>query len=146
MCAAAAVSDVARNGFLSRGSTNKQINRTTTSTKKQQKAKKHGVYHGLPKELQVKLLMMCMEDSPATRKSNNDNLERSRSWWAQKEELVKLKGLEDAEDEFIESLIYHKMWNSDACWKIIREVSDGLRRIKTKSGKYASLKDNVRIR
>ena len=146
MCAAAAVSDVARNGFLSRGSTNKQINRTTTSTKKQQKAKKRGLYHGLPKELQVTLVMMCMEDSPATRKSNNDNLERSRLWRAQKEEMAKLKGLEDAEDEFIESLIYHKMWNSDACWKTSREVSEGLRRIKTKSGKYASLKDNIRIR
>ena len=57
-----------------------------------------------------------------------------------------MKGLEDAEDEFIENLIYHKMWNSDACWKTVREVSDGLRRIKTKSGKYASLKDNIRIR
>jgi hypothetical protein len=86
-----------------------------------------------------------MEDSPATRKSNNDNLERSRSWRAQKEELAKLKGLEDAEDEFIESLIYHKMWNPDACWKTICEVSDGLRRIETKSGKFASLKDSIRI-
>ena len=74
MYAAAAVSDVARNDFLSRGSMNKQINRTTNSTKKQQKAKKCGLYHGLPKELQITLLMMCMEDSPATRKSNNDNL------------------------------------------------------------------------
>ena len=57
-----------------------------------------------------------------------------------------MKGLEDVEDEFIESLIYHTMWNSDAWWKTIREVSDGLRRVKTKSGKYVSLKDNIRIR
>ena len=57
-----------------------------------------------------------------------------------------MKGLEDAEDEFIESLIYHKMWDSDACWKSTAEVTSGLRRIKTKCGKYAALKDNIRIR
>ena len=65
---AAVVSDVARNGFLNRGGTNKQINCATTSTKKKQKGKKRGLYHGLPKELQITLLMMCMQDAPATRK------------------------------------------------------------------------------
>ena len=56
-----------------------------------------------------------------------------------------MKGLEDAEDEFIESLIYHKMWDSDARWKSTAEVTNRLRRIKTKCGKYAALKDNIRI-
>ena len=32
-------------------------------------------------------------------------LQQHSSWRAQKEELAKLKGLEDAEDEFIESLL-----------------------------------------
>ena len=56
---ASAVSDVERNGLLNRNSTKKQINHATTSTKKKQKDKKRGLYHGLPKELHITLLMMC---------------------------------------------------------------------------------------
>ena len=32
-----------------------------------------------------------------------------------------------------------------ACWKTVTDVTTGLRRIKTKSGKIASLKDNIQI-
>ena len=122
----------------------KQINHATNSTKKKQKDKKRGLYHGLPKELQITVLMMCMEDARATKK--NDDLNRSREWRAQKEKLAKEKGLEDAEDEFIECIIYHRMWDSEACWKTVTDVTTGLRRIKTKGVKIASLKDNIRIR
>ena len=38
------------------------------------------------------------------------------------------------------------MWDSEACWNTVTDVTMGLRRIKTKSGKIASLKDNIRIR
>ena len=60
----------------------KQINHATTSSKKKQKDKKRGLYHGLQKELQITVLMMCMEDARATKK--NDDLNRSREWRAQK--------------------------------------------------------------
>ena len=90
--------------------------------------------------------MTCMEDSPSIKEKTNEDLERARDWRAQKEEFAKVKGLGDAEDEFIKSLIYHKMWDSDACWKSTAEVTSGLRRIKAKCGKYAALKDNIRIR
>ena len=67
----------------------KQINRATNNTKKKQKDKKRVLYHGLPKELQITLLMMCMEDAPATRKQNNDDLNRSREWRPQKDKVAK---------------------------------------------------------
>ena len=130
----AAVSDVARNGLLNRDGTKKQINHATTSTKKKQKDKKLGLYHGLPEELQITLLMMCMEDAPATRKQNNDDLKRSREWREQKYKVAEDKGLEDSEDEFIEFIIYHRMWDSEAFWKTVTDVTTGLRRINTKSG------------
>ena len=38
------------------------------------------------------------------------------------------------------------MWDLEACRKTVTDVTTGLRRIKTKSGKIASLKDNIRIR
>ena len=84
MSNAAAVSNVARNGLLNCDGTKKQINHSTNSTKEKQKDKKRGLYHGLPKELQITLLIMCMEDAPATRKQNNYDINRSREWRAQK--------------------------------------------------------------
>lgn len=78
MCAAAAVSDCDKNGFLHRSTLVKQIKRKSTSSKKRKKEKKRGLYHNLPKELQITLLMMCVEDAPPTRASNNADLSRSR--------------------------------------------------------------------
>ena len=37
-------------------------------------------------------------------------------------ELTQEKGFEHAKDELIESLIYHRMWSSAACWKTIGAV------------------------
>ena len=146
MSNAAAVSYVARNGLLYRDGTKKKINHANTSTKEKQKDKKRVLYYGFPKELQITLLMMCMEDAPTTRKQNNDDLNRSREWRAQMYKVAEEKGLVDSEDEFIECIIYHRMWDLEACCKTVTDVTTGLRRIKTKSGKFASLKDNIRIR
>ena len=75
----------------------------------------------------------------------NDDIKRSRKWRSQNDKVAKEKGLEYAEDEFIECIIYHRMWDSEACWNTITDFTTGLRRIKTKSGKFASLKDNIRF-
>ena len=96
MINAATVSDVARNGLLNRDGTKKQINQSTNITMKKQKDKKRGLYHDLPEELQITVLMMCMEDAPANRKQNNDDLNWSREWRAQKYKVAEEKGLEDA--------------------------------------------------
>ena len=86
-----------------------------------------------------------MEDEPRTRIKNNDNLIRARKWISQKEEAAKDKGNEDAADKFIECMIYHRMWDSEAFWKTVAEVTAGLRGMKTKGRKVAALKDNIRI-
>ena len=70
----------------------KKINHATNSTKKGKKDKKHGLDHGFPKELQITVLIMCMEDALATRKQNNDDLNRSREWRAQKDKVAEDKG------------------------------------------------------
>ena len=74
---------------------------------------------------------------------NNDNLSRAHKCKSQKEEAAKEKGNEDAEDKFIECMIYHRMSDSEACWKTVAEVTAGLRGIKTKGEKVAALKDNI---
>ena len=95
------------------------------------------------KELQITLLIMCIEDAPQTRIKNNNNLSRARKWRSQKEETAKEKGNEDAEDEFIECMIYHRMWDSEACGKPVAEVTAGLIYIKTKGIKVAALKYSI---
>ena len=60
-----------------------------------------------------------------------------------KNNLEEEEGLEDAEDKFIECIIDHRIWDSEACWKTVTDVTTGLRRIKTKSGKIASLKYHI---
>ena len=68
MSNAVTVSNVARNGLLNHDCAKKQINHATNSTKNKLKEKKLGLYHGLPKKLQITVLMMYMEDALATRK------------------------------------------------------------------------------
>ena len=52
MCSTAAVSDTARNGFLYR-----------PTTKNQMEGHQQGLFHGLPYELQITLVMVAMEDA-----------------------------------------------------------------------------------
>ena len=60
--------------------------------------------------------------------------------------LARAQGLEDAEDKFIESLIYCRMEHSNVYWAAVEEVTAGSRKIKTKGSKIDSLKDNIQIR
>ena len=135
MCHAAAVSDTGRNGFLSRPTTKQDIRDI-----------KQGLFHGLPEELQLTLGMVAMEDTRATHASNEEALERQRKFRQEKEEIAKEKRYEDAEEAFIESLIYHRMGKSDAYWKTVGEVTAGLKELKHKKDKMAALKDNIQIR
>ena len=63
-----------------------------------------------------------------------------------KDDLTQEKGFEPAKDEFIEALIYHRMWSSAACWKTIGAVIEGLKKLKYKKVKLGVLKDNIQIR
>ena len=60
-----------------------------------------------------------------------------------KEELENQKGIEETEDNYIESIIYYTMWDSDAYWKIIGESTEGLKKLKYQKDKYDVLKDNI---
>ena len=87
-----------------------------------------------------------MEDAPATRQLNNEALEQQRKMKEKKEELAKQMENEKATEEYIESLIYHSMYKSDACWKTVAEVTAGVKKLKFKKDKMQSLKDNIQIR
>ena len=63
-----------------------------------------------------------------------------------KAELTQEKGFKHAEDEFIEAIIYHSIWSSDACWETIGAITEGLKNIKQNKDKLGALKDNIQIR
>ena len=73
-------------------------------------------------------------------------MNRQRTMRHMKAKLTQEKGFEHAEDEFIEALIYHSMWSSDACWKTIGAVKEGLKKLKYKKEKLGALKDNIKTR
>ena len=52
-----------------------------------------------------------------------------------KAEMTREKVFEHFKDEFIEALIYHKMWSSAACWKNIDAGTEGLKKLKYKKYK-----------
>ena len=62
-----------------------------------------------------------------------------------KAELTQEKGFKHAEDEFIEAIIYHRMWSSAVCWKTIGAVIEGLKNLKYKKDKLRTLKDIIQI-
>ena len=76
--------------------------------------------------------MICVEDAPKSRKSNDVALIWSREWRWQKKALEKEKVLENAENELIENLVYHKTGHLGAYWATVGEVTTELRRIKPK--------------
>ena len=135
MHAAAAVSDMQRNDFLSRPTSKKSISNN-----------ERGLFQCLPEELKITAVMVAMEDAPATRKSNVASVEAQRAMKAQKEELKKQKELANASDDYIESLIYHLMWNSEACMKTLNDVNSCLKNLNYKKDKLQALKDNIQIR
>ena len=135
MHAAAAVSDMSRNEFFFRPTTKNEISND-----------KRGLFHGLPEELKVTAVMTAMEDAPATRQSNNASLDAQRAMKQKKEELKKQIGLENASDDYIEALIYHSMWDSEACMKTVKDITTGLKSLKYKKDKLQALKDNIQIR
>ena len=135
MCSAATVSENARNGFLDH-----------PTTKKQMEVYQQVLFHGLPDELQITLVMVAMEDGPEKRQSNNNDLNRQHTMQHMEADLTQEKGFEHAEDEFIEALIYHRMWSSASLWKTIGAVTEGLKKLKYKKYNLGALKDNIQIR
>ena len=87
-----------------------------------------------------------MEDSPITRRTNNSLLEKQRKAKHEKAELARMKIYERATEDYIDAVYYHRMYQSEACWKTVREVTNGLKHLKTKKDKYEALKENIQIR
>jgi hypothetical protein len=90
---------------------------------------------------------MAMTDAPATRKQNNDDLERQAKARRIKEELIKEKNLERAIEEYIDALYYYQMYFSPACWKgDPKIVATELKKLTSETMRYSALKENIMIR
>ena len=124
------------NGFLHRPTTRKEIESGTG----------HGMWHGLPEELRITTVMTAMERAHETRESNSRALEAQREAKRKRDELVKEESLSGATGEYIECLIYHRMWNSERCWNLAAQVKAGLKKLQYKYEKEELLKDNILMR
>ena len=86
-----------------------------------------------------------MEDAPRAQNVNNSLLSKQRQAKREKAEIAKQMILQKATETYIDAMYYHRMYKSDRCWKTIREVSNGIKRLNTKKDKYEMLKENISI-
>ena len=76
MCNVAAISNMFRNGYLPRPTTNKDL-----------KEGNRGMFHDLPEELRLTAVMKAMEGAPVTHQSKNQSLEIQHERRQEKEDL-----------------------------------------------------------
>ena len=101
----------------------------------------------MPDDVKQAIVLVAMEDAPSTSRQNRADIQAQDTARQEKEELLKEKTLEDATEEFIEGLYYHRMYFSPACWKDdYRIVARELRKLSSESAKYQALKENIQIR
>ena len=143
---AAAISQVKSNSDFSRLVV-KQIKRKSRKGKEQQPIKqKLGLFHSFPPELRSSVLIMAMENAPATRKENANELEFVHQARQRKAELQKKKCMEKSTEEYIEATYYFDMYKFPAGWKSIEEMTQGLKELTSKTARLEALKENIRIR
>jgi hypothetical protein len=136
---AGAVGDMKRNAFLHRP--------TKSKSKSKSNSKPLGIFHQFDPSLQEGIIMVAMTDAPATRKRNNEDLERQAKARRIKEELIKEKGLEKATEDYIDALYYYQMYFSPACWKTDPKiVATELKKLTSENMRYSALKENILIR
>ena len=124
MASAAAIIDMARNGFLYQHTTNKEISENKIS-----------MFHDFPEELHINDIMCAVQGASATRQSKTNAMYRNHNAKKERDNMMNQEGLEKATYEFIQCLIYRQMWDSDRRWKIPGEVKEEVRALKLKKDK-----------
>ena len=130
----AAINDMARNGFLDRPTTNKEMS-----------DKKKSLFHEFPEDLQITAIMYSVQEYPATIQSKTNAMDIQSNAKQKKDNMVKRKRLEKATYKFIPCLIYRQMWNSDRRWKTSGEVNEEVIDLKLNNKKESGLKENIQM-
>ena len=100
----------------------------------------------LSEELRLTAVMEATEDDPVTHKANNQSLDIQRERGREKEYLKQELGLENAQDDYIEALILHRMWYYHKCCKTEKDDTMCLKALTYNKDKIDMLKDNIQIR
>jgi hypothetical protein len=105
------------------------------------------LFHDIDEAIQECIVSIAIKDAPRTRERHIEELEQQATARRMKEEIIKEKGLQKSMEEHIDAQYYHRMWNSDACWKDDpKNVTKELKKIKSESGKMHGVKENLKIR
>jgi len=126
---------------------NKYLHCKHEPARKKEDAKCQGLFHGLSNELRQAIVLVAMEDASSTRIQNCTDIQAQDTARREKEELCKEKNTENATEEYIEGLYYHRMYFSTPCWiDDHRYVKRELCKLTSESAKYHALKENIMIR
>ena len=105
-----------------------------------------GLFHMLSNEMRTALLLVARRDAEKVQKFDTQALDKQRDE-KEKKEQIKLKyNMDCATESFIDAIYYHEMYNSEACWRVSRDVDRGLKKLKSNTAKINALKENIRMR
>ena len=136
--AAGAVSDLKRNGYFER---------VVTKVRGRKRTKPKGLFRQFSKNIQRCVVMVAMEDAPATRSENTEELELQQEYKRKKEETMKKKGMEKATEAAIDAHYYWSMYDSEYCVKgDVRQVKRIVKKLSSETSKIEYLKEKVWIR
>ena len=96
--------------------------------------------------MRISLLKVVRDDVLVTQKNDHINLKKQREEKHRKEELLRQHGMTKASEAFIDTLYYHEMYHSLACWKSTAMVERELKKLTSKTAKVYALKENIRMR
>ena len=88
-----------------------------------------GLFHKFPAGICMALVKVAMEDAPRTTETNNELLNRQCKAKRLKLEIAKEKILQKATESYIEAVYHNRMYRSDACWKTVCKVSNGVKKL-----------------
>jgi hypothetical protein len=135
LSSAGAVSDTKRNKLLSRGKGSKDGESS------------RGLFHELDDVIREAIVLVALKDAPKTRKRHSDELESHARARRVREELIRERNDKKMTEDYIDALYYHKMYNSDACWRGSPGiVSRELKKLSSDRAKYTAVKENIRMR
>ena len=134
VCSSARVSNIARNGFISQCKNKKEIKKVVK-----------GLFHTLPGQLRLIVLMVFIEDSTGTRDSNKTAISLQHQQMHEEEAILKQKGMEDASEKYIVALMFCQNWDADVVCKIITEARRCLRSLQCKNEKLHMLTHDIQM-
>ena len=99
-----------------------------------------GEFHKLVPELKISLVQTGKIMSSKWKKNYDIALERQKAATRRRREIIFEKKLEEAEEDYIVPIYFHKQYHSQRCWSTIAIAKETYKKLKSESARLAVVK------